>query len=362
MKPKRHSRPKFDLSPLDFEETLNSPALTGIRECLQSLTSPTRGGEDKQVAPVTVEPTVSLSTTVVERDTVPLLGKLRKAVLAQDGHSSGEEMLYQALWRNGKPETENTRIITAGWDRMSKLARLTPRNTKLNCNKLVQKLSLEVTAEEDSFRRIGRTYRVFSYGRILERRKAAGMEWIRKTRGVEFVDGPIEKGTVSLSTTVVEKGGDTVVERDRDTVVERGTLLDSSSKRKRKTSSSAVAETDDDGPIVELFRRELPTDDEAVRRLVQACREVDAAATGREIAHFTALKLSQIRAMRSVRNPMGFLIEAVPKCFRGDLITDLRAGDDLREREMESLARSVLEDAEADPQERLWAQTILAGR
>lgn len=174
MKPKR-ARPKFDLSPLDFEETLNSPALTGIRECLESLSG---------------KETVALSVTVPQ--TVPASpgGKLRRAVDARDGHSSGEEMLYQALWNHAEPDTGDTRTITVGWDRMSKLARLTPRNTKVNCQRLIAKLALEVIAAEDSFRRIGRTYRVFSPRLVVERRKAAGMEWVIKTRGVEFVPGP----------------------------------------------------------------------------------------------------------------------------------------------------------------------------
>src|ERR1051326_8645965 len=117
---------------------------------------------------------------------------VRRALLAQDGHSSGEEVLYQSLWncRYARPEAKDTRLVTIGWKAMAKLARLTPRNTRRNCQSLIDKLAMEQLSGENSRESIGRTYRLFSYKAILERRRAAGMEWVTRSRGVSFVAGP----------------------------------------------------------------------------------------------------------------------------------------------------------------------------
>ena len=119
---------------------------------------------------------------------------VRRAVLAQDGHSSGEEMLYQSLWnsRYTRQESKETRLVTIGWKAMAKLARLTPRNTRRNCQSLIDKLAVEQLSEENSRESIGRTYRLFSYKAILERRRAAGLEWVTRSRGVVFVPAPVK--------------------------------------------------------------------------------------------------------------------------------------------------------------------------
>src|ERR1019366_4165174 len=111
----------------------------------------------------------------IERDTgPPRQHHVRRAVIAQDGHSSGEEMLYQSLWnsRYTTQETRETKLVTIGWKAMAKMARLTPRNTKKNCQSLITKLAIEQLSDENSRESIGRTYRLFSYKAILERRRA----------------------------------------------------------------------------------------------------------------------------------------------------------------------------------------------
>jgi hypothetical protein len=113
--------------------------------------------------------------------------KLYRCVLAQDGHSHGEEALYQILWKAGKPEAEETRTIAMGYGEMSKRIRLLFNNTKAMCLRLIQKLAIEEIAHEVSYERIGKTYRIFSYKVILERRRANNMEWVIKNKGVEFV-------------------------------------------------------------------------------------------------------------------------------------------------------------------------------
>ena len=93
--------------------------------------------------------------------------KLYRCVLAQDGHSHGEEALYQILWKAAKPETEETRTIAMGYGELSKRIRLSFNNTKATCLRLIQKLAIEEIAQEVSYERIGKTYRIFSYKVIL---------------------------------------------------------------------------------------------------------------------------------------------------------------------------------------------------
>ena len=197
---------------------------------------------------------------------------LRRAVLAQDGHSAGEEILYQALWnsRYARQDSKETKLVSMGWKAMSKLARLTPRNTKRNCQSLIAKLALEQLSDENSRESIGRTYRLFSYKAILERRRAAGLEWVMRSRGVVFAGAPpppapeppvrivagrtAQRRFETVAAGKPEPGDAPVVERDpgaeRDTGVQ-----------------SAIPPT-----VVAALREYLPgVDDESVLALVSAC-------------------------------------------------------------------------------------------
>src|ERR1044072_483718 len=102
--------------------------------------------------------------------------KLYRCTLAQDGHSHTEEALYQLLWRSGKQENDDARFTVMGYGEMSKRVRLSFNNTKAACHRLIHKLAIEEVAREVSDKRQGKTYRVFSYRAILERRRASGME------------------------------------------------------------------------------------------------------------------------------------------------------------------------------------------
>jgi len=114
--------------------------------------------------------------------------RIRKCAATHDGHSLGEEVLYQSLWKAAAPESDTTRTITVGWRGMSQLCRMTPKNCKINTQRLIRKLALEVLSPYNTPESIGTTYRVYSDTAILERRRAAGLEWVVRSRGVEFVD------------------------------------------------------------------------------------------------------------------------------------------------------------------------------
>jgi len=71
---------------------------------------------------------------------------------------------------------------------MSQLCRMTPKNCKINTQRLLRKLALEVLSPYNTPESIGTTYRVYSDEAILARRREAGLEWVIRSRGVEFVD------------------------------------------------------------------------------------------------------------------------------------------------------------------------------
>jgi hypothetical protein len=71
---------------------------------------------------------------------------------------------------------------------MSQLCRMTPKNCKINAQRLIRKLALEILSPYNTPESIGTTYRIFPSEAILRRRRAAGLEWVVRSRGVEFVD------------------------------------------------------------------------------------------------------------------------------------------------------------------------------
>ena len=109
--------------------------------------------------------------------------KIRRMVRAQDAHSTGEQALYQALWNAGAPETPDSRLICIGYGGMQSLCGLDKSNCKNNVLSLRKKLAIEVVSSFDIRRNAGNTYRVFSYGAILKRRRSAGLEWVVRSGG-----------------------------------------------------------------------------------------------------------------------------------------------------------------------------------
>jgi hypothetical protein len=114
--------------------------------------------------------------------------RIRRCAATHDGHSLGEEVLYQALWKAAHTESATTRTIVIGWRGMSQLCRMTPKNCKINTQRLIRKLALEVLSPYNTPESIGTTYRIYSDVAILQRRRDVGLEWVVRSRGVEFVD------------------------------------------------------------------------------------------------------------------------------------------------------------------------------
>jgi hypothetical protein len=117
--------------------------------------------------------------------------KIRRTLKIQDGHSTGEQAVYQALWNAASVETPDTRLIRIGYGGLQSLCGLDKTNCKDNIQSLIRKLAVDVVSPFSVQRNQGNVYRIFSSNAILKRRKAAGMEWVIRNKGVRFVDPPI---------------------------------------------------------------------------------------------------------------------------------------------------------------------------
>ncbi len=194
--------------PITFEE-LSASQVGGFDEFLRFRPGETPLPPAEAVSPVPEETgTVPSFTTVPFTTTVPLSGtapdspehprvRIFRATQVEHAHSTGERIIYEALWKAGQGDPF-CRTIQIGYDRLASLASVNWKTARACLKSLEEKLALETIQKENSDARAGRTYRIYSLTAILERRRAAGMEWVEKGRGVRF----IKTGTVPVSTTV----------------------------------------------------------------------------------------------------------------------------------------------------------------
>jgi len=115
--------------------------------------------------------------------------RVRRASLVQHGHSPTEHLLYQVLYDLGTAADgwPGAREVQIGYDRLARQSGITKRNIIPIMRRLEQKLALEVIQEEDSARNIARRYRVYGLSEILGRRERAGMLYVIRHKGVDFV-------------------------------------------------------------------------------------------------------------------------------------------------------------------------------
>lgn len=140
--------------------------------------------------------TVPLSTTVPGLPHNPRV-RVFRATRVEHAHTTGERIIYEALWRSAQGD-QAARTIQIGYDKLASLASVNWKTARSCLKSLEKKLALELIRKEDSDARIGKTYRIYSDAEILERRRAAGMEWVEKGRGARF----LESGTVVKNGTV----------------------------------------------------------------------------------------------------------------------------------------------------------------
>lgn len=277
--------------------------------------------------------------------TIPRTHRLRRATRVQDGHSLGEQALYDALWQAAQPYSADARIIMVGYRRMSELARLTVNNCKANIKALIQKLAVDEAAPFSHSQ--GTTYVVYNFSAILQRRKAAGLTFYIRSRGVVFVDPetglPLTTSTHSKSGTP-EKGWShpiSIPESDNKgiPIADRSGVPEAVAHKERNTTSQQVLGTSSTLPIpedlIQTFHQILPAiDNDAITTIWNECRARVQDCTVKEIAYFARSKAVALNNGK-IQNPVGFLLAAVPKCFEGQTFQVFRQEEARRRQEQQ---------------------------
>lgn len=111
---------------------------------------------------------------------------VRQALAAKDGHSFGEQAVYEALWSNAAPSGPDHRTIVIGYRALSMACGLTVNNCKANLRSLTRKLAIDEVAGHSYTQ--AKTYVVYHVSAILKRRRAAGLTHYIKSRGILFVN------------------------------------------------------------------------------------------------------------------------------------------------------------------------------
>lgn len=301
-----------------------------------------------------------------------------RATRVEHGHSSGEHIIYEVLWRNSAGD-QLSRQIQIGYDKLATLANVNWKTAKACLRSLESKLAIETIGQADPNQQLGRIYRIYSFTLILERRRSAGLDWVEKGRGVKFLPIPNTAtiGTVPVSTTVphsgtvVETGTGTVPETGTGTVPETGPPIYIGSVKEviKETSSSQNYSL----LAQKLSDLGLPVDDDAAQKIVKRCRNADSTATLEEISHFTQLKVQQLAKRKNIQNWPGMLISAVPAYFdgeatevrkyRADKLTQAREAIEAQVWAVEHRREQklILADPEASEADKRWAREFLSG-
>jgi hypothetical protein len=269
--------------------------------------------------------------------------KIHDCTLVQHGHSLGETALYKTLWDAGETQADGTKLVTMGWRTMAHLAGMSDKSAKRNTRSLIGKLAIEQIGDEISETRTGRTYRIYSFAQILGKRKNEGMVRSKWDKGRRFVQEDGSTITLSLKAVIADQSADSTVVKvstvdktstgtmDKTTPVPMdkmspGTMdiLSTPLRSLLRKQQGIKTSSSERQPIVQALAQYGTPDDQAVDQLWRACLVVCPDATADEVVRLIDEKGRQIARNRSVKNPIGFLLTAVPKCFRPESIAVLR--------------------------------------
>jgi hypothetical protein len=258
--------------------------------------------------------------------------RIRIAKSVQDAHTSAEHMLLTAMWKKGSPETEETRLLRAGLGELSRWTGSHKTSCRAYVRALISKLALEEAETFDAAAGSegARVYRIFSFNRILERRRRANFTHVIRTGAVSFVD-PKTGEKLHPSSNLLP---DSTLPPDSNMLTDRKLPSDSGSshppipgsnqrginKNRQETTQQTTATA-----VYDALSEYGTVDHAALTRLIKDCKDVAPDCTEQEIVHFIHEKGALTKARDSrILNPIGFLIEAVPKCFAGESLKRYR--------------------------------------
>jgi len=255
--------------------------------------------------------------------------KVRRAVLAQDGHSLGEEAIYQVMWRGGRPESgdpNSSRTIRIGAADIGYKVNMAKKNVRQNVSRLFEKLAIEILEDFETMSSQARLYKVYSYKQILDRRRAAGLEYVLRNKGVVFCT-PGGEELVSSPAYVPTPGDETSIRPAPPKKRRPGlssTIEEFQQQIKPAPSRGEDSESEELQIVSQALNRYWPVDQPAAVQLLRNCRRVRADARPEEIAFFVREKLELTRQTRNITNPTGLILATVPHSFIGSTFEEFR--------------------------------------
>ena len=209
-----------------------------------------------------------------------------------------------------------SRTVRIGYAELANRARMHKANVRLNLASLTAKLAIEQSGDFSSRDMIAKSYRVLSYKEILERRRAAGLEYVIRQKNVIFVTPtgvPIElPGLPQAKKGKKKPAYDTQPVSDAPPVGE--SLPDSDTRTGSENGFDLQA---DMACVSEAMNTYWTVDDAATDQLIRACRKIRPDAEAEEIAYFVREKLELTRSNRNITNPIGLILATVPQSFSG---------------------------------------------
>ena len=328
---------------------------------------------------------------------VPGFGKRRyhRCVFVQEAHTPGEQAVLSGLYRLGKNPRfghalpDGSMRVCVSLVELGRQIAMHETNVRVNVRNLINKLAIEQVRAEDKKHQSAREYRVYTFKQILERRRAAGLEWVVKGRGVQFVSveevlkslpsDSLPSDCIFYNETLGSEAPGGVGSESLETLGSETLGPIYIGKNLGISTTNNNATTVVDRRLIDLLRSgSINPDDEILQRMVQTCRTTAEQATGvpathEEILHFVEQKLRAIHRMPNVRNPLALLSTIVPKCFEGESFKAYREAEQRRrivqeaeiykhEQEFAALLdahRRILADPQASDDDKTLAKKIL---
>ena len=290
--------------------------------------------------------------------------RLRRAVLAQDGHTMAEQIIYSALYNAGQGIAPYRDVAVGNRWIMARTG-LSERTVQLNLKSLQLKLSIEIIRRHNPDTNEPTVFRVYSFESILERRRAAGLDLVAKKRGggVRLVSShtapalntpPVFDPSTEFNRPLVPEAPRPPASNTAQSPVSDTAYLGNSVRNGEESTSSG------DHRIIAALRQYGPVDDEGVRHLLDRCRTVAADCTVDEILYFIHEKLGTVQLRTG---PLAFLMVALPRCLEGESFRQFREQRRLQ-REAEAardaeIAREILAAPDSGAEELAWAREVL---
>ena len=290
--------------------------------------------------------------------------RVRRIRIAQDVVNSAEEAVYDTLWntktaQDAAASGDSARIVQAGYDYLMKRTRLSKKTIQRVIDRLIHKDFIAIEKPADIYRRIPTVYRVFDYRAILAHHLRKGRTHVAKI-GPGFtyarpIDDPRHTSVEALNVTTVgtinmstigpadsSTGGTqtpvTGANKNQSTVVQQTTRSIDKNLLEKPTSASTMAlsleaTTTVPAEFISGLQKILEfVDTEAATLLWNECQLRVPDCRPDEVLYFAQGKASVCAGGR-IKNPVGFLLTTVPKCFEGPAFMSFRREEERKAEE-----------------------------